>query len=218
MKKFLFVALILMGNLALFGQDFLEDSDNEIWTGLTLKMKFAKNWRLELEQQARFDEGYSAFKKTFTEVGLRREITDWFDLKAQYRYSINNENFNVSRLSLDASLEWDIDNCPLDIGYRARIQDETTRYTGEKITILRNQISFDYNLDKLVDPFAEYEVFYRFNDKMEFRTHRFTLGLEWKLGKHWDLQTYYRIDHETNVSQPSRQYILAFMFSYDLDL
>lgn len=181
-------------------------------------MEFTKDWRFEVEQQYRFEDTLSTLNKSFTEMGVRYEFTDYFDVKGQYRYSVVENDRNEHRWSLDLSLEYDIDDFPVDVGYRFRVTDEKKSYTGEKSTYVRNRFSLDWNMSKLVDPYFEYENFYRLNQKKEWRTNRFTLGLEWKLSDEADLETFYRIEDEFNVEVPGKQYIFGLSLSYEVEL
>lgn len=190
------------------------EQDQEFWTGVTGRLHLHKRWRVELEQQLRLNQNWSEFKLSFTEAGVRYEITRRLDVKLLYRFTVIGNDFNEQRWSLDFRYEYDIPDIPLDIIYRLRLQDEKVSYTGQKITQWRNRIGLDYNLTKLVDPFVEYESFYRFNDKQEFRTDRFTFGLEWKLNKRWDLESFYRLDREKNVEIPESQYIVGLRLTY----
>lgn len=193
------------------------EKDTELWTGGTLKIEFTKKLRLEVEQQYRFDDNVSTLDNTFTEMGLRYEFTDWFDAKGQYRFTVNDEARNENRLSLDLSFAWNIDDNPLEFGYRFRATDTRTSYTDEKSTYLRNRFSVDYNLSKLADPYFEYESFYKLNDKMEFRTNRYTLGLEWKINDEAEVETFYRVEDEFNTSQRELVHIIGLSISYELE-
>ena len=197
----------------MWSQDSRE-SDNEFWTGFTYRLHLHKRWRAELEQQLRLQEDWGTFKMTFTEAGMRYEVSEGLDLKLLYRYTLLVDDHNEQRWSLDLKYEYDIKNVPIDLIYRLRFQDEKVFYTGEKKTGLRNLFSIDYNMSKLADPFVEYESFYRFNEKNEFRVDRFTLGVEWKLNKQLDLESFYRMDRQKNVDDPETQHIIGLRFSY----
>ncbi len=211
--------ILIMGVFynTLLAQDKPRQEATEVWLGATLKMKLNKKIRLDLEQQLRLEDHESGFDQTFTELGLRYKITDNFNIKGQYRYAFTDDEHNESRWSIDLGYTHDINNFPLDIGYRLRVQDEKVDWTGEKKTYIRQRVTLDYNLSKLMDPAFEYEWFYKFNDDHEFRRNRFTLSLQWKLNKHSELVTFARMEDEYNVKNPDRTYIMGIGYSYDLD-
>lgn len=216
MRNLALLLLVIIACKPLIAQEKAVEKEHELWTAATFKLKLNKQWRAEVEQQARFDDDVTTFDKTFTELGLRYEPWEFFNIKAQYRYSFNNSEHNEQRLSIDLNFEYDIPDFPLDIEYRLRGQDEKVSYTGEKVTHVRNLFGLDYNLSKLVDPYFEYESFYRFNQKNEFRENRFTLGLQWKINKDLELDTFYRIDREINVKKPDMSFIAGLSLSYDM--
>lgn len=215
--NFLVMALCLIG-APVYAQETERTEGTELWMGATLKMKLAKKWRLDIEQQLRLEDHESGFEQTFTELGLRYKITDYFDVKGQYRYAFTDEEHNEGRWSIDLGYEYDINNFPLDIGYRLRFQDEKVAWTGEKKTYIRQRLTLDYNLSKLVDPEFEYEWFYKFNNDYEFRRNRYTFSLQWKLSKEAELVTFFRMEDEYNVKKPDRTFIVGLAYSYDLDL
>ncbi len=206
----------MLTGLSLAAQSDVSATDSELWVGHTFKLKINKKIRAELEQQTRINDNLGGLKSSFAEFGFRYKLADYLNFKLQYRYTVYDERRNRHRFSLDINLKEKLKKTPLTLKYRLRIQNSTVSYTGQNITFLRNQIGVEYNLSKLVDPFAEYESFYRLNLKNEFRVNRYTLGLEWKVNKKIDLKTLYQVDQEFNVKSPERQNIVGVMFSYDL--
>lgn len=217
-KRLIILVMLCVISIAAYSQERPRQEGTELWMGATLKMKVYKKLRLDVEQQLRLEDHESGFDQTFTEVGLRYKFSDNFDIKGQYRYAITDDEHNEGRWSIDLSYEYDINNCPLDIGYRFRFQDEKVDWTGEKKTYMRHRLTLDYNLSKLVDPEFEYEWFFKFNDNNEFRRNRYTFSLQWKLSKDAELVTFFRLEDEYNVKKPDRTYIVGLAYSYDLDL
>ena len=215
--KLLTILLLVCFGMTLSAQEN-NDTDAELlfWTGLSANYKFNKKWRVELEQQLRFENESDYFEKTFSELAVRYKVDDWLNFKLKYRYSWINDERNQGRISFETNLSWDIKDNPIDVNYRFRIQDAKVSYTGEKRTYFRNKLELDANLTKLVDPQIAYEHFYRI-DKKETRVHRFTLSLEWKLRKNSSLKTFYRIDREVNTKNNEMQHIIGAMVSYDLN-
>lgn len=188
----------------------------ELWSGYTLKYKINQKYRLELEQQARTTSGLQDLRSAFAELGLRYKITDYLNLKPQLRYTLRNQDRNEVRMSLDCNVSHNFKDWRLKPKYRFRFQSTQVSYTGQNITILRNQLELLYNLSKPADPYMEYENFYRLNSKNEVRTHRYTMGIDWRINKRTDLKTYVRRDQEVNVKNPERQNVVGVELSFDL--
>lgn len=210
--------MVIFNLQKLSGQETMPEEDTELWTSAQLKIDVLEDWRIDVEQQLRLDDHFSSFHQYFSELGIRYKINKYFDLKAQYRYSVTDEEHNEGRISLDFGAEYDIKDFPVDILYRLRLQDEKIEYTGQKKTYMRHRIGIDYNMSKLVDPYFEYESFFKFNQKNEFRRNRYTLGLQWKLNKKAELVTFGRYQKEFNVKAPKSVFIVGLGYSYDLDL
>ncbi len=208
--------LLLLALLGIGLPAYAQMESPELWSGYTLKYTIHKSLRAEAEQQFRTGDGLQNLRAAFLEGGLRYEITDYLHIKPQLRYTIRNKDRNEFRMSLDANLSWNFKKWNLRPGYRFRFQNTTVNYTGQNLTLLRNQLELEYNLSKLVDPYLEYENFYRLNDKNEVRTHRYTLGAKWRLNKHTDLKTYLRRDNEVNVKDPEEENIIGMELSFDL--
>lgn len=194
-------------------------SDLELWRGLELEYELSDDWDLEFEEQFRLNENISSMKEFFLEAGLQYKATDFLDFKLQYRYSNMQKARNERRFAFDTNLEYDIPDIPIDIGYRFRIQNAKVFWTERKINYLRNKLSLDANLSKLVDPFLSVEHFYRLRryEESEPRTLRYTIGLQWRIEGDLELETYFRRDHERNVSTPNLQYIIGAMIKYELN-
>lgn len=192
-------------------------SDLELWSGLAVRYDLTKKLRVQLEEQFRFYENIGARKESLTELELKYELFEFLDVSGKYRYTDNADGRDERRFSMDLDTEYDIPKIPIDVTYRIRFQDDKVSYTDQKSVFLRNRLGLDYNMTKLVDPYAEYEVFYLFSEKYEVRTNRYTFGLVWKLTGDLDLDTFYRIDKERNVEVPKTQHIIGLMVSYDIN-
>lgn len=191
-------------------------SDLELWSGVAVEYELTDDLSVELEEQFRFHEDISTIRQAYTELALQYKAWKFLDFKFQYRYSINKNSRNDRRFAFDTNYEYDIPNNPIDIGYRVRLQDTKEQWTERRINYLRNKLELDVNLTKLVDPYVSLEHFYQFQ-KLETRTYRFSIGLQWKLDGDLELNTYFRRDRETNVTLPELQYIIGTELKYDIN-
>ena len=187
-------------------------ADFELWVGGELGFRLNKQLAVSLSEQVRFDDTISAIKKSFTEIGLKYKIGKGFSLKGNYRFIIPPGQNVLHRIALDGNYRWKKKGAPLSISYRLRYQHQF----GKKRTYIRNKVKFGYNLTKLVDPFAAYEMFFRLNGKNEFRVSRLTVGLDWKITKKIEFTTFYRLQDDIFIKVPERQHVLGIILSYKL--
>lgn len=197
----------------------------ELWTGITLRVKPAKKLTAELEQQFRFNNGINALNTTFTEIGLGYDITKRLGVKAAYRNTYKTGELRVDndkqRLSAEITYDMGSDETQFILSYRFRYQ--VARETGnsenpDRDDYIRNRINLDYNLTKRVQPYVATEIFYKLNQNNEFRGVWLTMGLKSMISKSLGLNTFYRIEKEMNVKWPQTTRIIGVMLSYRIKL
>lgn len=200
----------------LLGSTFMAQAqkpiDTELWTGGTFQLRINKPLSIDLEQQFRFNDTISTLYKSFTELGLKYRLGKGFSLKGNYRYTVRPTKKNQHRVAMDLNYSYDKKGFPLMIDYRLRFQS----VPGGNRTYIRNKLSLTYKLSKLVDPYIAYEAFFRLNGKNEFRTNRFTFGLDWRILKELHANTFFRIEDGINVKNPERQHVIGVTLSYKL--
>ena len=206
MRKYTLLILLILP-FSLYAQ---KPNDLELWTGGTVNFKFSKILSLDVTEQVRFNTNITAYKKSFSEVGLKINLKKGFGLKPSYRFIVLPGAAFEHRLSFDGKYSWSKKGFPLTLGYRMRFQHS---FIGSK-SYLRNKIKVGYKLSKLVDPFAAYEIYFRFNGKNEFRVSRITIGLDWRITKKLHINIYYRIQDDIFIKNPERQHIIGLMLDY----
>ncbi len=197
---------------------FTQPADNLLWTGVTIKADLSKKFRVNVEEQARFDNNISHLNITLTEAGLRYELTKRIDLKAGFRYIFDPESHNSQRFSGDIRYTWSKKKFPIDIGLRSRYQHTVEEHTMESKSYIRNKINLDYNLSKLADPYIAYESYFRLNYQNRFTVSRYLIGIEWRLHKDLNLETYFLFEDEFGERNPKKSRIFGLALSYDLNL
>jgi hypothetical protein len=218
----------LLISVIFFGFSFLaiaQTQDVQLWTGPVIKYNISKKFRLDLEQQFRFNENVSKYNFTFTELSLRYRVFKYLDVKALYRHTFipatddlttGSEN-DQSRASLDASTGVEIFNTGIEAGYRVMYQNSWDNSTQVNKNYFRNRFDLGYNLSKLVDPYASWESFFRFDGKNQWRQHRYTFGLDWKITKKLDIDSYFHFEKEINVKHPETLYIWGLALEYTIN-
>lgn len=217
MKKLLFICFIWATTLSGYGQETESKSaDNEVWVGFTLKKQVSDRVTLSLDQQTRTMDNLEGIRANFFELGLKYELSKHFAVKGQYRYTIRNNMKNTERLSLDLTTKWKYKPVKLTFKYRLRFQNAVVDYTGQNLTFLRNRFTLQYKISKKWQAYTEYESFYKFNQKNEFRGNRYTFGAKYRISKQMNLNAFYQIDQEINVKDPIRENIFGMVLQWEI--
>lgn len=212
----LFRSLFLFSFCLLLNASHAQLTDNELWTSASVRYKVNKKWRVDMEENLRFNFTNSSLRVAFTEVGGRYTINKRFNARLFYRYNGRPGRFNSHRLGFDFSASLRDKDFPLSAKYRFRFQNVVTEVTGANRTNLRHKIGIKHNLSKLVDPWVSGEAYHRLNGKNEIQKLRLTIGATWRANKRMDINTFYRLQQEVNVRNPLRQNIFGLGLEYDL--
>ncbi len=211
--------IVFAGYLFLSGLNAVcQISDNQLWSGATLKLRVTKKLRFDFEEQVRFDNDISRLHATLTEGNILYNLTKRIRLKSTFRYFFDPYSHNYYRLSGDFSYDISIKNSPLDFKYRLRFQHVFEEHTRKSENYFRNKISADYNLSRLVDPFIEFENYFRLSYVYRFTTNRYIVGLDWRISRNIDLETFFMYEDEFGEMNPEINKVYGIGLSYDLDL
>ena len=204
-------ALIVL-NQPVYGQ---ATTDKELWTGATIKYDLNDKWRLELEEEGRFDQDFSNLKTMFTEVGARRTLGKRWTIKANYRFSYRPTEENKGRFNLDLGYDRDLGSSPFTLDYRLRTQTGKTFGATNRKTEIRNRLQLKTKITKYVKPYVGAELLYSAS-KLEFRQYRLTGGVEFRITKRLDFEAFYHYQQEFNVSAPELQHIVGLGLAYEI--
>ncbi len=213
---------IFIGCLLLSGIPTLSYAQ-EVWTGVTLRVKPLKRVNVDLEQQFRFEDGFSSLYSRFTELGIGYDLTKRLEIGAAYRHTDRSTGERVDddrrRISAEASYTFGSDETAFTLAYRLRYQSAQTRSEeGERDDYIRNRLALDYNLTKRVQPYVTTELFYKLNQVNMTRAFWFTMGLKSSIGKSFGINTFYRVEKELNKKRPQNNHIIGLMLTYRLKL
>ena len=193
-------------------------SDNHLWTGAKLRFRMNKKLRFDIEEQVRFNNDVSKLNITFTEGSILYEFTKRISIKGNFRYTYDPESHNALRYSADFAYDWSKKRFPFDFKYRIRFQRQVEEHTRESDNYLRNKFSADYNLSRLVDPFIAYESYFKLDYINKFTVNRYVVGLEWRILKNLDLETFFMYENEFGERNPEINKVYGIGLTYDFEL
>lgn len=198
---FSFISLIFIANNSYARHTTFDkgDADRELWTAISIEKEF-DDFSLIFKQDIRTQENFiNHFNATNTYIGGEYKYNDYLKFSILYRYVYKEDNKSNDQLLLIYSPKHEIDN--FEIKYRLRYQ-YVNKETPENV--LRNRIGCGYKFDDLIDPYVNYELFYKFNEPGkhdEFYRQRFELGNSFEINNENSFSLSYRYEMELNKKE-----------------
>lgn len=212
---FIFFTLINpIRSLAQVDQPEIQD-DFEVWTSINLEKEFLKHFEADFEGSYRVYDNATRLKGLLGELTLTFKHKKWLRVKIGYRFA-NRVDFIEHRLKGDLVLQGEMKR--FEISLRNRLQREW-ELNKDPVDFLRERLRICYNINNFpLDPFISGEAWYRFGaGENQYEEFRADFGFEWSLSKKSDLDVFYRIMKEINVTNPLRSYVLGLEFTYSFD-
>jgi len=212
MKKSLLISLLFVLSLISRAQI---PHDFEGWAGSNFKFKVSKKVSLNVGPEIRFDNNISTIKSVFTDVGLKLKLSRFWSLKWGIRFAQRPNNGIKLRGNFDVLFNVKKKKKKLSFRNRVRGQFGYALQSGKNDFYIRDQVLFDYNLSKLVDPYVGGEIFFK-TRSLEFRQFRIFGGLDWKITKWWDVSTFYIYEREIFNANPKASNIVGLGSTFRL--
>jgi len=193
----IFPAIILIvGIIAFFCSDALafDDEDWQYWGTASVSYEISDEWKLDLEEEARWGDDMRNPYYNHTDVGaVYSGLADWFDLGINYRY-INEEKSNEwkkeHRPHVNGTVKWKL--CDFSFSNRSRFEFRE-REDSDEVWQYRNKLSLKslLNLTKYkIQPYIADETFFD-SDLKELNRNRLYSGLSFNIFKNLKGDVYY---------------------------
>lgn len=223
MLRFILTAIFILSLPCknLFAQaDYVDDA--AVWISFNLEKKINKHVYLHLSQQNRITENVSTYGRGNIDFGVTYRFNKNIRLMGDYVYlkrpnpdnSFTNEHRFYTALILKKNIgRW-------DFTYRNMVQMRMKNIYSSvdgKIPKFyeRNKVSVKYDLNKFINPYVAYELYYPFYQAKNrgFSKSRSIIGLDYKITKKTDAEVYFLYQHELNAFNPTNR-----DFVYGLEL
>ncbi len=215
-------SFILQFNLASLSQDVFRDF--QVWENFEIEYNINNKWLGKIQQQARISENSTQFAYYYFDLGIMYKITKNIRVNADYIF--------VQKQRLDQSF-----STRHQYNFYFNFRKKIKRYTffsriltegqfvdynsseyGRQLSdiYIRNKSSARYMLTKRITPYVSDEVYYKFDGKYyerNFNRNRLSLGVLYKLTRHWLFELFYIFEHNFNIKRPSQNFILGVGFS-----
>lgn len=189
--------------------------DNQLWTGVNVNYKINKKWKIILNPETRLGNNISDLRTFLTDVEARFSLSKRWSLKGGIRYSLKPQTDHKLRGVFDIKYKWSKKKRKLSFSNRLRTQYAYGLVSSKSDFYLRNKTQFGYNMSKLVDPYFGGEIFFKV-DRREFRQFRIFAGLDWKINKTLNVNTFYILQREIFNKNPQGDHIYGISLGINL--
>ncbi len=169
---------------------FFEAEAQQLWTSIEANYKATKKWKFSLEESYRTNDYLEEWRILFTEVGAKRELTDYLDVGASYRFTTVHRKNNEHRITGELKLKTDVFDSDWKVDYRFKYQYEWKVGETNELLAYRNRFGIQYKLEDEFQPYASYEHFYIPEDRDDIK-YRIKFGIETELSKELKLDVCY---------------------------
>lgn len=227
MKKLICTLAVLISFQFSYSQDTILTRDLESWNTLGISKKIGKHFKVNLNQQFRFDDNSTHLAKYFTNLSADYKFNKHFSASLGYRFireKDEEENLfeNQQRWNFDATYKHKLDR--LSLSYRLRLQTRNdwgvTKAEGdESVNYMRLRLKAGYNIKNWkLDPYFTSEIFRKNKESISptFNNLRFTLGTSYKIKGFGNVGGFYRIERELGTTYPKTTYIIGLKLKYNL--
>ena len=210
-----FISYLVISSFA-FAQEYKRA---EVWTGINCSYLMYNKIELNLEQQARFEEGSPSYKFSFTETDINYEVFKRLKLGVLGRYTNVRRDEDRYRFSGQISYKWRPKGKDLFITHRLRYQQSYEFDRPESENIFRNRIGIVYRFNKKTKFKVMHEFFWLTGvPESSLVGQRTSFALKFDLLPNLESSVFYKIDAQSqNFEDPESKYIVGVNLSYKLN-
>lgn len=209
MRHKLLIALTLLISFSGLAQK----EDLELWGSVKFSKKVSSKFRFELEEQVRWADSISTYKKNFTNIGLRYKLNKYHGFSTSIRVVDEAEEDKYMRLHLDQFSAIKFGFAPLALKQRIRYQQVWNSLGEKDKTLMRAKWSLSM-INKHIDPYIAHEYYWDITEENYLSKQRSTIGLSWSLSKDLKFKLFLRTQKELNVKKPDSIKIIGLGTHY----
>jgi hypothetical protein len=194
---------------------FAQNEDLQLWGSLKFSKKVNSKIRFELQEQVRWADSLSTYKKNFTDIGFRYNIRKAHSLGLNVRIVNEFEEDKYMRMNFDFSSAYSFKKKPVTLKQRLRFQQSWDSMGELNKTHLRVKWLIALKR-KLINPYVSHEVYWKMAATNEFNQRRSTLGIAWSMMDKLKMKLFLRSQKEFNNKNPDQLQIIGFGVHYKI--
>ena len=192
---------------------FAQDEDLELWGSMKFSKKLTKKIRFELEEQIRWADSLSQYKKNFTDLGFKYKLHKKHSLSLHLRLVDEVDEDKYLRYHIDANSDFTRSNFPLVFQQRLRFQKSWDTYGVLDKKFFRLKWGFALK-NKIVSPFIAHEYFWRMMDENFLSKQRSTIGISWIMSDALKMKLFLRNQKDLNEENPDKLGVIGYGMHY----
>jgi len=196
-----------------------QDQDLQGWARIQLEREVTGDLELALDLQQRMKGNLGVFDRSMVTGKVDYDLPAGFGVSGGVRYQVvKDEAYYDSRFRLNGDLDYEYDLGTLELGLRSRIQYGMDDHLAEAEVLYenklvnRNRAGLSYHIfGTRFTPFATAEIYRHLNREQgaQFYKVRYEVGLDLLLSTTSELELFYKLENEFNVSDPLLAHILG---------
>lgn len=190
-----------------------QDEDLELWGSMKFSKKLTKKFRFELEEQIRWADSLSQYKKNFTDLGFKYKILKRHSLTLHLRLVDEVDDDKYLRYHIDANSDFTRSNFPLVFEQRLRFQKswDADGVLDKKFFRLKWGCALK---NKAVSPYIAHEYYWRLMEENSLSKQRSTIGINWSMGNDLKMKLFLRNQKDLNEENPDKLGIIGYGMHY----
>jgi hypothetical protein len=206
--KSFFLLLFLIPFVATAQKD-----DLELWSSLKFSKDISKKIRFELEEQIRWADSLSQYKKNFTDLGIKYELHKRHSLALNVRLVDELDKEKFMRMQFDLNSGVSFKKIPFVLKQRLRYQHVWDEFGEFDKSLVRAKWACQWKAYDL-KPYFAHELYWGLQQFGSLSKQRSTLGVQWSMSKEMKIKMFLRKQNEMNKKNPDRLSIIGIGMHY----
>ena len=192
---------------------FAQDEDLELWGSIKFSKKLTKKFRFELEEQIRWADSLTQYKKNFIDLGFKYKLHKKHSLTLHLRLVDEVDDDKYFRYHIDANSDFTRSNFPLVFQQRLRFQKswDTDGVLDKKFFRLKWGFALK---KKVVSPYIAHEFYWRLIEESYLSKQRSTIGISWSMGDDLKMKFFLRNQKDLNEEDPDKLGVIGYGLHY----
>lgn len=206
-------SLFLLFLLGLSFVTIAQQEDLELWGSLKFTKKVSKKGKFEFEEQVRWSDSISSYKKSFTNLSYEYKLHKRHAISINLRHTENADNEKFARLGLDLQSDLKLYKKIMLLCQRIRVQKSWDERNYLDKFYFRAKWGLVWK-GKFASPYLDQEFFWKAQNAQEIDKQRTTFGMAINISSQFRMKFFVRKQRELNRKSPDQITVIGFGSHY----